>query len=75
MEAMTCPNCGSDRTRRGGRRTWLVYVALILAAVPAVLVLHLHAGLVAGVMLAAIVAAHLLLAERVCLDCGHQRQG
>jgi hypothetical protein len=67
-----CPSCGSERTRRGGRRTWLVYLVLLLLAVPAVLIFHLHAGLVAAIMLAVIVIAHLTLGERVCLDCGHQ---
>jgi hypothetical protein len=47
-----------------------VYVALIAAAIPAVLIAHLHAGLVAGIVLAMIVLAHLLFDERVCLDCG-----
>ena len=72
MPAMTCPNCNSDRVRRGGNRTWLVYLVLLLGGIPAVLILHLHAGLVAAIMLAAVVAAHLAFDERVCLDCGHQ---
>jgi hypothetical protein len=69
---MACPQCGSDRVRRGGTRVWLVYVLLLVLGVPAVLVLHLHAGLVGGVMLAAVVIAHLVFHERVCLDCSHQ---
>jgi len=67
-----CPNCASTRLRRGGTRTWFVYLGLLILAIPAVLLLHLHAALVAGVMLAAIVIAHLVLNERVCLDCGNQ---
>jgi hypothetical protein len=53
--------------RRGGRRIWAVYLTLLAAAVPAVLIAHLHAGLVAGVVL-----AHIVFDERVCLDCGAQ---
>jgi hypothetical protein len=49
-----------------------VYLVLIALAVPAVVVFHLHAGLVAGVMLAAIIVAHLVLDTRVCVDCGTQ---
>jgi hypothetical protein len=49
-----------------------VYLVLIALAVPAVVVFHLNAGLVAGVMLAAIIVAHLVLDTRVCLDCGTQ---
>jgi hypothetical protein len=70
--SVACPSCGSDHTRRGGYAIWMVYVVLIALAVPGVLILHLHAGLVAGVMLAAIVIAHLILDTRVCLDCGTQ---
>jgi hypothetical protein len=71
----TCPNCGSDRIRRGGNATWLVYLVLIALAVPAVLILHLNAAIVGGIMLAAIVIAHLVLNQRVCVDCGHQWRG
>jgi hypothetical protein len=67
-----CPNCGSERTRRGGRKIWAVYVALIAAAVVAVLIARLNAALVAGIALAIIVLAHLVFAERVCLDCGSE---
>jgi hypothetical protein len=67
-----CPNCGSGRTRRGGSTVWSVYVALLLLALPAVLLFHLHAGIVAGIVLAVIVIAHLVLDQRVCLDCGTQ---
>ncbi|HEV7923235.1 MAG TPA: hypothetical protein VGR02_20830 [Thermoanaerobaculia bacterium] len=72
---MICPNCGSERVRRGGRTIWLVYLVLLLAAVVAVLIFQLHAGLVAAIMLAVIVLAHLVLGERVCLDCGTQWRG
>ena len=67
-----CPNCGSDRTRRGGNAIWAVYLLLIALGVPAVVLFHLHAGIVAGIMLAAIVIAHLVFDTRVCLDCGKQ---
>lgn len=67
-----CPNCGSDHTRRGGNAIWGVYLLLIAIAVPAVVVFHLHAGIVAAILLAAIVIAHLVFDTRVCLDCGHQ---
>lgn len=68
----TCPSCGSTHARRGGRRTWSVYLALVAAGLLAVLVAKVSPGLVAGIMIAAIVIAHLVLNERVCLDCGHQ---
>lgn len=71
----SCPACDSEKVRRGGRRTWLVYLVLIALAVPAVIAFELNAGLVAGVMLVAIVIAHLVLAERICLECGHQWTG
>lgn len=67
-----CPNCGSERTRRGGNGIWAVYLVLIALAIPAVLILQLHAGLVAGILLAAVLTAHLALDTKVCLDCGNQ---
>ena len=69
---MECPNCHSEKTRRGGSAIWLVYVALIVLALPAVLIFHLNAAIVAGVMLAVIVIANLTLNQRVCVECGHQ---
>jgi len=76
MQAMpTCPNCGSEKVRRGGTAIWLIYLALIALGLPAVLILHLNAALVAGVMLAAVILAHLLLEQRVCVDCGTQWRG
>jgi hypothetical protein len=75
MTDLVCPGCGSARTRRGGTAIWGVYVISLVAAVPAVLLLHLSAGIVAGVLLAVIVLAHLLLGTRVCLDCGIQWRG
>ena len=72
---VNCPNCGSERTRRGGNAIWLVYLALVALALPAVLVLKLNAALVAGVMIAVVILAHLLLDQRVCVDCGHQWRG
>jgi hypothetical protein len=68
----TCPNCTSDRTRRGGSTIWSVYIALIAAALAAVLALRLNAAIVGGIVLAAIILAHLLVNQRVCVDCGHQ---
>jgi hypothetical protein len=53
----------------------MVYLVLIALAVPAVLMFKLNAALVAGVMLAVIVLAHLLIGQRVCVDCGHQWKG
>ncbi|HVE73385.1 MAG TPA: hypothetical protein VNI54_18595 [Thermoanaerobaculia bacterium] len=67
-----CPNCNSERTRRGGAAIWLVYLVPIALAIPAVLLLKLNAAIVAGVMIAAIVIAHLVIGQRVCVDCGHQ---
>jgi len=72
---LTCPNCGSEKVRRGGTATWLVYLLLIALAIPAVLVLHLNAAIVAAVMLAGAVLAHLVLDQRVCVDCGTQWRG
>ena len=69
---VTCPECSSEQTRRGGNTIWMVYLVLVALALAAVLIFHLNAAIVAGVMLAAIVLAHLLLGQRVCLDCGHQ---
>jgi hypothetical protein len=69
---MTCPNCGSDRTRRGGMVLWTIYLVLIALAVPAVVVFHLHGGIVGGIVIAVIVIANLVLDQRVCLDCGNQ---
>ncbi len=54
---------------------WLTYVALIVFAVVAVLVFHLNAAIVAGVMIAVVVLAHLIFNLRVCLDCGTQWKG
>jgi hypothetical protein len=46
-----------------------------MLALPAVLLFHLHAGIVGGVLLAVIIAAHLIIDTRVCLDCGKQYPG
>jgi MFS superfamily sulfate permease-like transporter len=70
--ARACPRCGSERTRRGGHAIWMTYLVLMAAAMVAVLMLHLHAGIVAAIMLAVIVLAHLILDQRVCLHCGEQ---
>ncbi|HKR62143.1 MAG TPA: hypothetical protein VJZ00_00315 [Thermoanaerobaculia bacterium] len=69
---MNCPSCGSEKTRRGGNVTWVIYVALIALAILAVLRFQLNAALVGGIMIAIVLLAHLLLGERVCIDCGHQ---
>ena len=68
----TCPSCNSEQIRRGGMSIWLTYIALIALAIPAVLVLKLNAALVAGVMIAVVILAHLIFNQRVCIDCGHQ---
>jgi hypothetical protein len=68
---MTCPNCGSDRTRRGGTTIWTIYVVLIALALLAVLMFGFNAAIVAGIVIAASVIAHLTIGGRVCLDCGH----
>lgn len=67
-----CPNCQSENARRGGNRTWAVYVVLIALALVAVLGFRSNAAIVAGVMVAVVVIAHALLNERICIDCGHQ---
>ncbi|HEX8619716.1 MAG TPA: hypothetical protein VF911_19195 [Thermoanaerobaculia bacterium] len=72
---MNCPNCSSDRIRRGGATIWMIYVVLIAIAIPAVLLLELNAAIVAGIMIATVVLAHLVLNQRVCLECGHQWRG
>jgi hypothetical protein len=72
---MSCPNCNSEKTRRGGTIIWTIYVVLIALAIPAVLLLKLNAAIVGAIMLAVAVLAHLLLNQRVCLDCGHQWKG
>jgi hypothetical protein len=69
---MNCPECGSEKTRRGGALLWTVYIALIALAIPAVLVLKLNAAIVAGVMIAVVVLANALVNGRVCVECGHQ---
>ena len=68
----SCPSCHSEKIRRGGMTIWLIYIALIVLAIPATLVFHLNAALIAGIMIAVIVIAHLVFNQRVCLDCGHQ---
>ena len=69
---MNCPNCGSEKTRRGGTTIWILSLVLIALAVPAVLVFKLNAAIIGGIMLAVVVIAHLLFNQRVCTDCGHQ---
>ena len=72
MTPAPCPNCGSEKTRRGGNAIWIVYLAVIALAIPAVLVLELNAAIVGGMVIAVVVIAHLTLNQRVCIDCGHQ---
>ncbi|HEX8407982.1 MAG TPA: hypothetical protein VF883_03900 [Thermoanaerobaculia bacterium] len=72
---VTCPNCQSERTRRGGNTIWMIYLVLVALAIGAVLVFRLNAAIVAGVMIAVIVLAHLLVGQRVCVDCGQQWKG
>lgn len=54
---------------------WMVYLALIAFALLAVLVFELNAAIVAGVMIAIVVLAHLIFNARVCLDCGTEWKG
>jgi len=72
---LSCPNCGSEKVRRGGTAIWLVYLVLIALALPAVLLFQLNAAIVGGVVLAGAILAHLLLDQRVCVDCGTQWRG
>jgi len=51
---------------------WLIYVALIALAVLAVLLFHLNAAIVGGIMITLVVIAHLVVNQRICLDCGTQ---
>lgn len=69
---MTCPSCQSDRVRRGGSTIWSVYLVLIVGALVAVLGFELNAAIVGAIVLAVIVLAHLLVNQRVCVDCGEQ---
>ena len=71
----SCPSCDSEKIRRGCMTIWLIYVALIALAIPATLIFHLNAAIVAAIMIAVIVIAHLVFNQRVCLDCGHQWKG
>ena len=70
--ASTCPNCGSGRNRRGGNLIWTIYLALIGLALLSVLMFGFNAAIVAGIVIAASVIAHLTIGGRVCLDCGYQ---
>jgi predicted lysophospholipase L1 biosynthesis ABC-type transport system permease subunit len=70
--AVTCPNCHSDKTRRGGNLIWTIYVALVAVALLAVLVFHLNAAIVGAIMIGVVVIAHLTVNQRVCVDCGNQ---
>jgi hypothetical protein len=70
--ARVCPRCGSDHIRRGGNRTWSIFIALIVLAVVAVIVVHLQAGLVAAALLLLIAVTHLVLREWTCQDCAAQ---
>jgi hypothetical protein len=54
---------------------WTIYVALIALAIPAVMLFELNAAIIAGIMIAVVIAANLVLNQRVCLDCGHQWRG
>jgi hypothetical protein len=54
---------------------WLTYMILIAFALAATLVFHLNAAIVAGIMIAVVVIAHLVFNQRVCLDCGHTWRG
>lgn len=72
---MICPNCSSEKTRRGGNATWTIYVVLIALALVAVLALHFNAAIVGAIMIAIIVITHLALNERACIECGHQWRG
>lgn len=51
---------------------WLIYIALIAFALAATLIFRFNAAIVAGIMIAVIVIAHVVFNQRVCLDCGHQ---
>ncbi len=71
----TCPSCHSEKIRRGGMTIWLVSMAMIAFAIVATLVFHLNAAIVAGIMIADVVIAHMVFNKRVSLDCGHQWRG
>ena len=50
----------------------MIYLVLIAAGLIAVLVFDRNAAIVAGIMIGGIVVTHLIIGQRVCLDCGHQ---
>ena len=68
----TCPECNSERVRRGGMTVWTIYLALVALALAAVLGLGLNAAIVGAILIAAIAVVHLVIDERSCLDCGNQ---
>ena len=49
---------------------WSIYLALLALALPAVLYFRLNAAIVAGIMIAAIILANLIINQRVCENCG-----
>ena len=67
-----CPSCNSESTRRGGMIIWLTYLALIAFAVPATLIFHLNAAIIATIMVVVAVLVNVIVNQRVCRDCGHQ---
>ena len=51
---------------------WSIYLVLIAIALPAVLVWHLNAAIVAAVIIVVVILVNLVVNQRVCQDCGHQ---
>ncbi|MFP5247351.1 MAG: hypothetical protein ACLGH0_11710 [Thermoanaerobaculia bacterium] len=51
---------------------WIVYLVLVALAIPAALIFKLNAAIIAGIMIAVIVIAHLVVNQRVCVECGYQ---
>ena len=51
---------------------WLTYVSLIVLGIPAVLLFELNAAIVAAIMIVVVVLVHMIVNQRVCVDCGHQ---
>ena len=72
----SCVNFGCTPTKAAIASARVAHLARRAAdfgvRVPAVVVFHRNAAIVAGIMIAIAVIAHLVLEQRICLDCGSQ---
>jgi hypothetical protein len=51
---------------------WLTYLVLIGLAVPATLIFHLNAAILALIMIVVAVLVNVVVNQRICRDCGYQ---